>query len=154
MPPARPEAPHRRQNQPIDLLWVVVILFSLFSLICIAMIIAVTTITITTAGSTMPCICPTPTATSAAIATPSDVVAVGAPPGVVATSGGVVTLPGLGALAPAEQPLCLLGAWTIGRMMSVFWALVPSHLSCCGLGRFSSSSGDYDNLRLYINKRK
>ncbi|KAH0525740.1 hypothetical protein TsFJ059_009160 [Trichoderma semiorbis] len=76
MPPARHEAPRRRQNQLIDLLWVV---FILFSLICIAMIIAVTIITITTAGSTMPCICPTPTATSAAIATSSDVVAVGAP---------------------------------------------------------------------------
>ncbi|KAF3056985.1 hypothetical protein CFAM422_012538 [Trichoderma lentiforme] len=119
MPPARPEAPRRRQNQLVDWFWVVVILLSLaYETMNRIMLhrermanIAVTTITITTIGPTTPCVCPAPTA--AAIAAPSDVVAVGAP---------LVSLPPLEALllfpvwAPWRRLNNPCALWALGRL--------------------------------------
>ncbi|KAL6787205.1 hypothetical protein J3E68DRAFT_419003 [Trichoderma sp. SZMC 28012] len=72
--------------------------------------IAVTTITINTIIPTTPCICPAPTAASAAIAAPSDVVAVGAP---------LVSLPPL-------EALLLFPVWAPWRRLNnpcAFWEL-------------------------------
>ncbi|KAM6476839.1 hypothetical protein HDV62DRAFT_395768 [Trichoderma sp. SZMC 28011] len=124
MPPARPEAPRRRQNQLVDWPWVVGILLGLafettmnsFMLHRERMAtIAVTTVTITITGPTTPCVCPAPTAAaidaiaSAPAAAPSSVVAVGAP---------LVSLPFLEAMG-------LFPAWAPWRRLNnpcAFWA--------------------------------
>ncbi|KAL6809629.1 hypothetical protein J3E69DRAFT_372321 [Trichoderma sp. SZMC 28015] len=118
MPPARPEVPRRRPNQIIDCWWVVGVLLSLAFMATNRIMlhrermatIAVTTITVTTIVPTTPCICLAPTVASAAIAAPSDVVAVGAP---------LISLPFLEAMG-------LFPAWAPWRRLNnpcAFWAL-------------------------------
>ncbi|PKK42983.1 hypothetical protein CI102_12378 [Trichoderma harzianum] len=46
---------------------------------------------------------------------------------------------------------CVCPAPTAAAIDAIAGAIYPS---CCGLGPFSPSSGDCDNLRLYIDKKK
>ncbi|KAK4062212.1 hypothetical protein Trihar35433_9033 [Trichoderma harzianum] len=130
MPPARPEAPRRRQNQLVDWPWVVGILLGLafettmnsFMLHRERMAtIAVTTITVTTVGPTMPCVCPAPT--SAVIDTITGASGAAAP---VAASSSVVAVDAPLESLPFLEVMGLFPAWAPWRRLNnpcAFWAL-------------------------------